>query len=123
MTNRINQRWEKGIPHNPQSVAIFKAIAKIDFEECDDFFGFKSGGDGDNGEHLMYLMDEWFDAQPAPLKPIHTEEEHLAAMKEVDAFMADLPAPGTPEYERLEMLGVIISAYETQSPNHRIERP
>lgn len=59
--NRINQRWEQGIEHNERSIAIYKGIAKIDFEEGDDFFGFKSGGDGDNGEHLMYLLDIYFE--------------------------------------------------------------
>jgi hypothetical protein len=56
----INERWEQGVPHDERSVAIYKSIAKIDYEECDDSFGFKSGGDGDNGETLMYLLDVHF---------------------------------------------------------------
>lgn len=60
-TNRINDRWEQGIEHDPRSYEIYKAIAKIDYEEGSDFFGFKAGGDGDNGEHLMYLMDLYFE--------------------------------------------------------------
>ncbi len=65
----INQRWEEGIPHDPRSVEIFKHIAKVDFEECKDFFGFKSGGDGDNGEHLMFLLDDYFHQKDAKGEP------------------------------------------------------
>jgi hypothetical protein len=57
----INERWEKGIPHHPESVKLYKFIEKLDYEECGDSFGFESGGDGDNGETLMYLMDEYFE--------------------------------------------------------------
>lgn len=54
------ERWEQGIDHDPRSEEIYKAIAKIDFEECSDSFCFKNGGDGDNGETLMFLMDCYF---------------------------------------------------------------
>jgi hypothetical protein len=57
----INDRWEQGIDHDPRSVKLYKAIAKIDYEECDDSFDFKSGGDGDNGENLMYILDLYFE--------------------------------------------------------------
>lgn len=57
----INERWEKGVEHDPRSVAIFEGISKIDFEECGDYFCWKSGGDGDNGETLMYLLDVYFE--------------------------------------------------------------
>lgn len=52
-----------GIPHSPRSVALYESIAKIDFEYGGDHFNFKSGGDGDNGEHLMYLLDIHFAAE------------------------------------------------------------
>lgn len=57
----ITERWEQGVPHHPRSIAIFKALEKIDFEECGDSFCWKSGGDGDNGETLMYQLDELID--------------------------------------------------------------
>lgn len=57
----ITQRWEQGVPHDPRSTEIYKAIEKLDFKEGGDFFCFKSGGDGDNGEHLMYLLDLFFE--------------------------------------------------------------
>ena len=57
----INKRWEEGIDHHPSSVALYKAIAKIDFDSGGDYFQWSSGGDGDNGEHLMYEMDIYFE--------------------------------------------------------------
>ena len=59
----ITKRWEQGIPHHPQSIEIYKAIDALDFKYGGDFFCFKSGGDGDNGEHLMYLLDIYFEAK------------------------------------------------------------
>lgn len=56
----ITTRWMMGKPHHPASIALFTAIASLDFT-MGDFFGFKSGGDGDNGEHLMYLLDIVFE--------------------------------------------------------------
>ena len=57
----INKRWEDGIDHHPKSVALFKCIAKVDFKYCSDSFCWKSGGDGDNGETLMYILDIIFE--------------------------------------------------------------
>ena len=59
----INDRWEQGVPHHPKSVALFKALAEIDWKYGDDFFCWKKGGDGDNGEHLMYELDIYFEQQ------------------------------------------------------------
>lgn len=57
----INKRWEQGIEHHPESVKLYKRIADLDYKHGDDFFCFKQGGDGDNGEHLMYLLDIHFE--------------------------------------------------------------
>lgn len=46
--------------HNPKSLEIYKFISDLDFENGD-FFWFKSGGDGDNGECLMDLLDAYFE--------------------------------------------------------------
>jgi hypothetical protein len=51
------ERWEQGIDHDSRSVEIADSIAKIDYEEGADYFGWKFGGDGDNGEELLYLLD------------------------------------------------------------------
>lgn len=48
--------------HNPKSVEIYKFISDLDFENGD-FFYFKSGGDGDNGEFLMDLLDCYFESK------------------------------------------------------------
>lgn len=64
----ITTRWEKGIPHHPKSIALFKKLADIDFKYGGDFFCWKSGGDGDNGEHLMYEMDIVFETEDAAAK-------------------------------------------------------
>lgn len=61
----LNERWQKGIPHDPRSVELYRAIAQLDFEHGGDRFCFKSGGDGDNGEHLMYLLDMYFASRTA----------------------------------------------------------
>lgn len=58
-----NERWKQSIPHHPKSVALFKRIEYLDFHLSGDYFCWKSGGDGDNGEMLMYEMDIYFEEQ------------------------------------------------------------
>lgn len=65
MVLTITERWERGVPHDPRSLALYKSIAAIDFKVGGDFFQFKSGGDGDNGEHLLYLLDIHFEREDA----------------------------------------------------------
>ena len=59
----IEERWEQGVDHDPRSVKLYTAIEALDFELGGDRFCFKSGGDGDNGEHLMYLLDIYFERE------------------------------------------------------------
>jgi hypothetical protein len=61
----ITKRWEEGIDHHPESERLFKELAAIDFEHCNDYFYWKSGGDGDNGETLMYQLDIIFERRDA----------------------------------------------------------
>ncbi len=63
----ITTRWEKGMAHHPQSVELFNKLAKIDLEHGGDFFCWKKGGDGDNGEHLMYELDIIFETEDEAL--------------------------------------------------------
>ena len=56
----IDERWEQGIEHDPRSEKLYREIADIDYKNGDSM-GFKSGGDGDNGETLMYLFDVHFE--------------------------------------------------------------
>jgi len=63
----INKRWEEGTPHHPKSVELVRALADMDFHFGNDYLDIKMGGDGDNGEHMMYLLDIYFeelDKQP-----------------------------------------------------------
>jgi len=59
----LNDRWENGTPHHPKSKELMRHILELDFEFNDDYFCWKMGGDGDNGEFLMYLMDMYFELQ------------------------------------------------------------
>lgn len=61
----IDKRWEQNIDHHPKSKEMFKALEKIDFDSGESFFFWKSGGDGDNGEYLMYEMDIYFECLDA----------------------------------------------------------
>ena len=54
-------RWEEGIEHHPKSLELMTFIAAHDFNDCGDYFCWKVGGDGDNGETLMYEMDAYFE--------------------------------------------------------------
>lgn len=54
-------RWEDGISHHPMSVRLMKFLSKHDYHDYNDYFCWKMGGDGDNGESLMYEMDAFFE--------------------------------------------------------------
>jgi hypothetical protein len=60
-----DDRWEQGIDHDERSVEIFEFMAKYDSKFGGDSMELSSGGDGDNGESLMYLLDEYFAAKDA----------------------------------------------------------
>lgn len=61
----INKRWEQGMDHHPKSIEMFQILEKMDWEYGDDYFCWKSGGDGDNGETLMYQLDVYFECKDA----------------------------------------------------------
>jgi hypothetical protein len=54
-------RWEEDIPHHPMSERVAKFIADHDYMDYGDGFDWKFGGDGDNGETLMYQLDAFFE--------------------------------------------------------------
>lgn len=56
-------RWEKGIPHHPMSERIIKFMSNVDSEEYDLYLDIKYGGDGDIGEYMMYILDDFFEMQ------------------------------------------------------------
>lgn len=78
VTIPIDERWESGIPHDPFSKKMMEFIADYDFHECSDFFCWKIGGDGDNGEQLMYLLDEYFAANPE-IKTLRAQVRELGS--------------------------------------------
>ena len=48
------------LSRDPRSEHLYRAIAKIDYEQFNDYFCFKAGGEGDNGEVLMDILDVYF---------------------------------------------------------------
>ena len=55
------KRWEQGIPHHPKSEAMMEDLMNADWLFSDDYFCWKKGGDGDNGETLMFALDIMFE--------------------------------------------------------------
>lgn len=45
------------------------------------------------------------------IRPIRSEEEYEATLREVSAFFDNEPAPGRPEGERFEVLLTLVEAY------------
>lgn len=54
-------RWENGIEHHSESMRIMEFLSDHDLHDYDDFFSWNFGGDGDNGEALMYELDAYFE--------------------------------------------------------------
>lgn len=54
-------RWTEGVEHHPMSIKLMQFISKHDFHDYGDHFSWSVGGDGDNGEALMYEMDAFFE--------------------------------------------------------------
>lgn len=59
--SEIKQNFGFATKHNSKSVDIFRFLDTLDFV-LGDYFCFKSGGDGDNGEMLMSELDAYFEA-------------------------------------------------------------
>lgn len=59
----VGDRWEKGVPHHPKAEELMEYLKSIDYNLFNDYFCWKSGGDGDNGETLMYQLDMFFEAK------------------------------------------------------------
>jgi HTH-type transcriptional regulator / antitoxin HigA len=49
-----------------------------------------------------------------PLKPIRSEQDYKAALRQVSPFFDNEPEPGTPEAERFELLAQQIETYEAE---------
>ena len=59
----INRRWEKGTEHHPRAVELADKLGELDYLFQNDSLCLKFGGDGDNGEALLYILDIAFEEQ------------------------------------------------------------
>ena len=48
------------------------------------------------------------------IRPIHTEADYKATLKEIAALMDSDPELGTPEGDRLDILATLVQAYEAK---------
>jgi hypothetical protein len=54
-------RWSEGREHHPMSERLVRFLTEHDFNDYGDYFCWKFGGDGDNGETLAFQMDAFFE--------------------------------------------------------------
>lgn len=48
------------------------------------------------------------------IRPIHTETDYKAALREVSTYFENEPEPGTPDGDRFEVLLTLVEAYEAK---------
>ena len=48
------------------------------------------------------------------IRPIHTEADYKAALREISALMETDPDHGTPDGDRLDVLAILVQAYEAK---------
>ncbi len=48
------------------------------------------------------------------IRPIRTEEDYEAALKEIEPYFDQEPEPGSPEADRFDVLATLIEAYERE---------
>lgn len=61
------------------------------------------------------------EARPMDVRPIRTEKDYDAALKEIEGYFAQEPEPGSPEADRFDVLAALIEAYERR--HWRIDPP
>lgn len=59
----IGVRWEEGMDHHPESETVIGAMALVDFKLCGLCLDISTGGDGDNGESMMFMLDIFYEAR------------------------------------------------------------
>lgn len=55
------------------------------------------------------------------LKPIRTNTDHARALRELDRLIALDPKPKSKDADRIELLTILIEAFERTHPDHRID--
>ena len=63
-----NNRFENVTDHHPESLKLIKVISTLDEYCMNNELDIKTGGDGDNGELLLYCLDMYFEAIDAAKK-------------------------------------------------------
>ena len=48
------------------------------------------------------------------IRPLHTEADYKATLKDVSRLVEMDPVPGTPDGDRLEVLATLVQAYEAK---------
>lgn len=48
------------------------------------------------------------------IRPIHTQADHNATLKEISALMENDPEPGSPDGDRLDILVTLVQAFEAK---------
>jgi len=71
----IGKRWEQGIPHHPKAEEMFGMIKDSDWAFGGDYFCWKEGGDGDNGETLKFALSVLLELEDARAKEKEEEEQ------------------------------------------------
>lgn len=69
-------RWGEGREHHAESVRMMEFLAAHDDADYGGYFGWKIGGDGDNGETCMFQMDTYFEMKEIGtlrIEPIESE--------------------------------------------------
>jgi len=57
----VEKRIQNGNPHHPKSLLLFDRLSEIDLLYGNDYFNWKVGGEGDNGEVLLCELDILFE--------------------------------------------------------------
>lgn len=76
-----HDRWIQGVGHDTRSEELYAILESSDYVYGGDYFEWSKGGDGDNGETLMYGIDRHFWA----LDHGTLEEDRAAVGGPVDA--------------------------------------
>ena len=65
---QVDRRWEDGVPHHPEAERMFAMLKESDWAFGGDYFQWKHGGDGDNGETLMFSLSVLLELRDAQAK-------------------------------------------------------
>jgi len=81
----IETRWEAGTPHHKHSIALMEELKEID-NKNGLIMDFRTGGDGDNGEYLLYYLDAIFEERERRVDQVilesdRCEHDHLLCAK------------------------------------------